>query len=167
VVASVTTINGESRPDNSFTWGSSFPSSGAYQHLFVFPPKNTPGPGRLGVKLRVPKQSLGQVTRRGAISVSCTTTRNGTCRTAASVSRTDARRLGLKLPRKPGRVSIGTGARKATVAGRAAAVPVRIGGRIKASLRRSKQSVRIQVSAIATSPGRKSATALTLLTARP
>lgn len=50
VVASVQTINGISRPDNAFTWASGMPSTGAYQHLFVFaapPGGGAPGGGTL------------------------------------------------------------------------------------------------------------------------
>jgi hypothetical protein len=167
VVASVSTLNGESRPDNFFTWSSGFPSSGAYQHLFVFPPKKSPEPDKLGVKVRVPKQSLRRITRRGQIAATCTTTRNGSCGTVATVSRADARRLGLKMLKKPGRVKVGTGASEATKAGKAVAVPVRIAANAKGPLRRSKRPVRIQITATAKSPGTSTATARTVLTARP
>ncbi len=167
VVASVTTINGESRPDDLFNWSSGSPASGAYQHLFVFPPKKKQGSGKLGVKVRLPNQSLGKIVRRSAISASCTTTVKGTCRTVAKVSRADARKLGLKSSGKASQVKVGSSKRKATVAGKATTVPVRITGKVKSALRRSKRAVRIRVSAKATSPGKKAASASRVLNARP
>ncbi len=161
VVASVTTINGESRPDNLFSWGAGFPASGAYQHLFVFPPKDKPGTGNLGVKIRVPKQSLRKIIRSGRIKASCTTTIDGTCRTVATISRKSARKLGLKpAPFKAG------SKRKSTTAGGSTAVPIKVSGKLKAALKRSKRPVRIQVSAKATAAGGKTASAKTVLKAR-
>ncbi len=167
VVASVTTINGESRPDDFFSWSSGAPASGAYQHLFVFPPRDGQGSGKLGVKVRVPKQSLRKIARKGAIKTSCTTTVEGTCRTVAKLNRSDARKLGLKPRGKASLIKIGSGKRRATLAGKSVAIPIRVTAKVKAALRRAKRPVRIRIQATATSPGREASSAQKVLRARP
>ncbi|MBF6621724.1 MAG: hypothetical protein ITG02_16040 [Patulibacter sp.] len=106
-------------------------------------------------RLSAPRQTTAQVRRTGKVRVKCTTTPAGRCRARATVSRTTARRLGLRVRGKSKTVNVGKGTVRTTRAGRARTLSVRLSTTARRAIGRSRRTVAIRVEVTASASGHR------------
>ncbi len=124
-----------------------------------------PGAGRVSVRSTVPRQTVAQLRRSGAIRTTCRADVRAACTARATVGAAAARAMGLRVPRGARTVTLGT--RRATVpAGRVRTLSVPLTRVARAALGRARTPVRITITTTASASGRTAGKATRTLVAR-
>jgi hypothetical protein len=127
---------------------------------------NKPTPVTIGVT--VPKQSWKAIGKAKGVKLSCSLDVAGSCEAVATVTRSVASRLGLKVAKRAKSLRIGSGNVRVSQAGHATSLTVALTGKARAAIEAAKRRVPLTLTVTGRAPGRLPATLTRKLTiARP
>jgi hypothetical protein len=118
----------------------------------------TQGGGRLNLDVTVPRQSWKKIKKAKAVSLRCTMDAIGECKAVATVSRTVAKRLGLKVKRPARTLRIGSGSTEIESAGHATKLRVRLTRKARAAIGKASRNVPLKLAVTGSAPERLPAT---------